>query len=97
MDRKIVALKPGQRARIMVITTGAQVNDTTTEEVFSFEGPGSLALLFDYRESRFVQVKSPTFNRYRKVDMRDGIFYPVKRSPGPYKGIPIHKASSEEV
>lgn len=37
----------------------------------------------------FVQVKSPKTDRYIKIDRTKGVIVSHKKSPGPYKGVPI--------
>jgi hypothetical protein len=36
-----------------------------------------------------VQVKNPKTNRYVKIDRDAGRIIAQKKSPGPYKGVPI--------
>ncbi|HHY76692.1 MAG TPA: hypothetical protein GX500_08015 [Firmicutes bacterium] len=36
-----------------------------------------------------VQVKNPKTNRYVKIDRDTGRIIAHKKSPGPYKGIPV--------
>ena len=36
-----------------------------------------------------VQLRNPRVDRYVKIDRAEGNILSVKRTPGPYKGIPI--------
>lgn len=40
-----------------------------------------------------IQIKNPISNRYVKIDRTVGSILSHKKSPGPYKGIPIHEKS----
>ena len=42
-----------------------------------------------------VQVKNPKSDRYVKIDRAEGKIVSHKKSPGPYKGIPIARKRSE--
>lgn len=43
-----------------------------------------------------IQLKNPISKRYVLVDRTKGSIISHKKSPGPYKGVPIHKASTDE-
>lgn len=36
-----------------------------------------------------VQVENPKTKRYVKIDRGAGVIVSIKRSPGPYKGVPV--------
>jgi hypothetical protein len=42
-------------------------------------------------ESSRVQVRNPIIDRWVKVDTHTGRIVDTKKSPGPYKGIPIKR------
>ena len=39
----------------------------------------------------FVQLKNPMTKRYVKIDRTIGIIVSHKKSPGPYKGVPVYR------
>jgi len=41
------------------------------------------------RQRDVVQVKNPRSGRYVKIDRSAGMIVSHKKSPGPYKGVPI--------
>ena len=41
------------------------------------------------RQRDMVQVKNPRSRRYVKIDRSAGVIVSTKKSPGPYKGVPI--------
>ena len=41
------------------------------------------------RQRDMVQVKNPRSRRYVKIDRSVGVIVSTKKSPGPYKGVPI--------
>ena len=43
-----------------------------------------------------VQTRNPKSNRYIKLDLNTGKIVATKRSPGPYKNIPIIRRRKEE-
>ena len=44
------------------------------------------------RQRDVVQVKNPRSGRYVKIDRSAGMIVSHKKSPGPYKGVPIARA-----
>lgn len=44
------------------------------------------------KQKDFVQLKNPRTGHYVKVDRREGRILSHKKSPGPYKGVPIFRA-----
>lgn len=38
-----------------------------------------------------IQIRNPRLDRYVKINRREGLIISTKKSPGPYKGIPIIK------
>ena len=44
------------------------------------------------RQRDVVQVKNSRSGRYVKIDRSAGMIVSVKKSPGPYKGVPIARA-----
>ncbi|NNM59101.1 MAG: hypothetical protein HKM04_04735 [Legionellales bacterium] len=42
----------------------------------------------------FVQVKNPKTEHYVKIDRTEGTIVSHKKSPGPYKGVPIARKST---
>ncbi len=38
---------------------------------------------------KIVQTKSPRTGQYIKIDRSKGLIVSTKKSPGPYKGIPV--------
>lgn len=36
-----------------------------------------------------VQIRNPRSDRYVKIDRREGLILAYKKTPGPYKNIPI--------
>ena len=40
--------------------------------------------------SRYVQLKNPMTKLWVKVDKKEGRIVEHKKTPGPFKGVPIH-------
>jgi hypothetical protein len=41
------------------------------------------------KKHNVVQVKNPRTNKYVKIDRSEGKIVSHKKSPGPYKGVPV--------
>jgi hypothetical protein len=48
------------------------------------------------KKKDIVQIKNPRTGHYVKIDRSEGRVLSHKKSPGPYKGVPIFRARSAE-
>ncbi len=46
-------------------------------------------------KSKVVQTKNPRTGRYVKIDRSKGRIVASKKSPGPYKGVPVVRKSKK--
>jgi len=46
-------------------------------------------------KSKIVQTKNPRSGKYVKIDRSKGKILSTKKSPGPYKGVPIIRKKSK--
>ena len=47
------------------------------------------------KKARIVQTKNPKTGRYVKIDRKAGRIVDTKKSPGPYKGVPVARKRSK--
>ena len=46
--------------------------------------------------AKIVQTRNPRTNRYIKIDREKGRLVSEKKSPGPYKGVPIARKPKKQ-
>ncbi len=48
------------------------------------------------KKARIVQTKNPRTGRYVKIDRSAGRIVDTKKSPGPYKNVPVARKSKKK-